>query len=77
MGNLNLPVAGEVVDRFFGDRRIQRRFLLEIRQQFAHGARIEQRAGEAVRADFARLLQDVDVFLGERGIGMLGVMLRR
>ena len=69
MGNLNLPVRGQEVDRFFGDLGIQRSFLLEAGKQLAHGTRIEQRAGEAMRADVARLLQQVDVFFGERRVG--------
>ena len=69
-GKLELAAAGQVIDRFLGDLGIERRFLLEAGQQLAHGARIEQRAGEAMRADVARFLQQVDVFLAQLGVGM-------
>ena len=74
-GKLEFAVSREEVDRFLADRRVQRRFFFEAGQQLAHGARIEQRAGETVLADLARFLQDVDIFLGERRVRMLGVVL--
>ena len=70
MGNLNLPILGQKVDGFFRDFGVERSFLFESRQQFAHGARIEQRAGKAVLPDLARLLQHVDIFLAELGVGI-------
>ena len=74
-GQLELARARQVVDRFLHHRSFQRRLVLEIRQQLEHGAGIEQRAGEAMRTHLARLLQHVDVVLGERRVGMLGVVL--
>ena len=74
-GELELARAGQVIDSFFSDGGIERRFLFEAGQQLAHGARIEQRAGETVRADFPRLFQEVDVFFGERRFRMLGIVL--
>ena len=64
-GKLELAFLGEEVNRFFRNFGIERRFLLESGKQFAHGAGIEQRAGEAVLADLARLLEHVDIFFAE------------
>ena len=44
-------------------------------KQFAHGARIEQRAGEAVLADLARLFEDVNIFFAELRVGILRIVL--
>ena len=74
-GKLELAGARQEVDRFFGHGGVERRFFLEVGQQLAHGARIEQRAGEAVRAHIAGLFQQVNIFLAELVIGMAGVVL--
>ena len=74
-GKLEFALLGEEVNRFFRDCSIDRRFLLESRKQFAHGAGIEQRAGEAMLADLARLLEDVNIFFAELRVGMAGVVL--
>ncbi len=74
-GELEFARPGQVVDRFFDDLGVERRFLLEAGQQLAHGARIEQRSGEAMRSHLARLLQDVNILFGELGVGMVGVVL--
>ena len=75
MGNLNFAFLGEEVNRLFRDLGVERRFLLESGKQFAHGAGIEQRAGKAVLADLARLLEHVDVFFAELRVGIVGVVL--
>ena len=73
-GQLELALLGEKVDGFFGDLGVERSFLFESGKQFAHGARIEQRAGEAVLADLAGFFEDVDIFFAELRVGMRGVV---
>ena len=75
MGNLNLPFSSEKVNRLFRDFGIERSFLLETGKQFAHGAGIEQCAGEAVLADLAGLLEDVNIFFAELRVGILRVVM--
>ena len=73
-GELEFAGAGQEVNRFFHNRRVERRFLLEAGKQFAHGAWIEQRTGEAMRADVTRLLQQIDVLFGKRRFRVPGVV---
>jgi hypothetical protein len=62
------------VDRFFRNLGVERSFLLETWKQFAHGAGIEQRAGEAVLSDLAGLLEHVDVLFAELCVGMRAIV---
>ena len=73
-GQLELALLGEKVDGFFRDFGVERGFFLESGKQFAHGSRVEQRAGEAVLADLAGFFENVDVFFAELRVGMRGVM---
>src|SRR6185437_5767176 len=68
-GDRQLPgiLGSKVVGSIVRDAGIERRTLLEIREQFAQGAGIENRAGELVRADFARFLEHVNIIRGKRG----------
>ena len=72
-GKLEFAGAGQEVNRLLHDRGIERRFLFEAGKQLAHGTRIKQRAGEAMRANVARLLQQVDVLFGKRGFRVLAL----
>ena len=74
-GKFKLAGLSEEVNRLFRDCCLDRRFLLESREQFAHGAGIEQRAGKAVLADLAGLFEHVDIFFTELRIGMARVVL--
>ena len=67
-GKLEFAGAREVVNGFLDHLGVQRSFLLEVGQQLAHGTRIEQRSGEAMRTYFASFFQEVDVLLGELGL---------
>ncbi len=71
---LELASRGEEVDGFFGDFGVEWSFFLESGKKFVHGARVEQRSGEAVLADLACLLENVDVFFAELRVGILGVV---
>ena len=66
-GKLVRAFLGEVVGGIAGDGRIERRGFLEIGDQFAQRARVHDRAGKLVRADFAGLFEDVDIFGGKLG----------
>ena len=66
-GKLARIAFGEVVGGVAGDRRIERRGFLEIRNEFAERARIHDRAGELMRADLPRFFEDIDIFGGKRG----------
>ena len=65
----------EEVDRFFADLCVNRRFLFKARQQFPHGARIKQRAGETMLSYFARFFEHINVFLAQRPIRVLLIVL--
>ena len=69
-GKLELALLSEEVNRFFRNLGIDRSFLFESGKQFAHGPRIEQRAGKAVLANLASFLEDVNVFFAELRIGI-------
>ncbi len=74
IGQLELAFLGEKVDRLFRHFGIERRVLLEIRQQFGNRARIEQRTRQAVLSHLARLLKHVDIFFAELRVGMGGIV---
>ena len=76
-GQLELALLGEKVNGFFRDLGVERSFFFESGKKFAHGSRVEQRAGETVLADLASFFEDVDIFFAERRIGMRGVVLHR
>ena len=59
--------GGEEIGRIVGDGSIERRGLLEVRNQLAQSARVHDRAGELVRAEFARLLEHINILGGKRG----------
>ena len=58
---------GEVVGRVAGNGSVERSGFFEVRDELAQSARVHDRAGKLVRADFAAFFQDVDIFGGERG----------
>ena len=74
-GELELATLREEIHGFFVALRVDGSFLFEAGQEFAHGARIEERTGEAMLADFASLLEDIDVLFAELPVGILGVVL--
>src|ERR1700737_3398153 len=74
-GEFESAFLGQEIDGFFGNFGIQRRFLLESRKKFAHGARIEQCAGKAVLADLAGLFEDVNILLAELRVGVFRFVL--
>ena len=49
--------------------------LREIGNQFGQAARVHHGAGKLVRAEFARLFEDVDIFGGKLGLGARFVVL--
>ena len=57
----------KIVGGVAGDGRIERRGFLEIGNQFGDAARIHNRAGKLVRAEFAGFFEHVNIFGGERG----------
>ena len=73
-GKLELAFFGKKVDCFFAHFSIERRFFFKAGKQFMHGARVEQRAGEAVLADLARFLKNVDVLFTELRVRTLCVV---
>ncbi len=74
-GKLELASFSEKVNRLFGDFGIEWRFFFESGKKFAHGAGIKQGAGEAVLADLAGLLQDVNIFFAELRVRIARVVL--
>ena len=74
-GKLEFAFLGKEVNRLFRDRCLDRRFFLESRKKFAHGAGIKQRAREAMLADLAGLLEHVDILFAELRVGMARVVL--
>ena len=78
IGNLCAAGFGEVVSGVTGDGRIERRGFQEIGDQFGDAARVHDRAGKLVRAEFASFLEHVDIFGGERGsLARGGVLLNQ
>ena len=75
MGKLPGSFFGEVVNGVAGDGRVERGGFFEVGDEFAEAARVHDRAGKLVRANFARFFQHVNIFGGERGgfvrLGML------
>ena len=67
---------GQEVSGVVRDGRIERRSLLPIGNQLGQPARVHHRAGKLVRAEFARLFEDVDIFSGKFGLGARFVVLR-
>src|ERR1700676_2809021 len=67
--------ARQEVNGIFVYHRIEWRFAFESREEFFHGARIEERAGETVLSGFARLFDHVDILFAERGFGMARVVI--
>ena len=65
MGKRDGGVFGEEERGVIGDGRIERRGFFEIGDQFGERFRIHDGAGELMRADFASLFEDVDIFGGE------------
>jgi len=74
---------GDAVRMFFrederggiGDRRIQRRGFLKVRNKFGKRLGVHDRAGKLVRADLAALFEDINIFGGKFGFGATGVVL--
>src|SRR6476469_442623 len=56
------------------DFGIERRFTAPAGKKFVHGARIKQRAGKRMLAEFTGLLQHIDVFLAQRRIRMAAIV---
>jgi hypothetical protein len=56
--------------------RLERRRFLPIGHEFREAARVHDRAGELVRPDFTRFLENVDIFGGEFRLGAGGIVLR-
>src|SRR6478609_5030244 len=56
------------------DFSIQRRFVAPAGKKLVHGARIKQRAGKRVLAEFTGLLQNIDVLFAQRRIRIAAVM---
>src|SRR6266705_1841735 len=73
-GKFDFAFFGKKVDCFFAHFSIERRFFFKAGKQFMHGARFEQRAGEAVLADVARFLKNVDVLFTELRVRTLCVV---
>ena len=67
--------ARQEVNAFLVDFGVERGFAFESRQQFFHGARIEERTGQTVLSGFARFFEHVDIFFAEQGFGMAVVVL--
>jgi hypothetical protein len=59
-------VLGEEKGRVAGDGGIERRRLLELRHQLAQPARVHNRAGELVGAEFAPFFKHVDIVRRKR-----------
>ena len=57
--------GGEEIGGIVRDRRIERGCFREIGNEFREAARVHHRAGKLVRANFARLFEDVDIFGGK------------
>ncbi len=74
-GELVRIAFGEVVSGVAGDGSVERRGFFEVGDEFAEGARVHDGAGELMGADFAGLFEDVDIFRGERGRFLCGVVL--
>ena len=58
---------GKKVSGVAGDGRVERRGFFEVGNKFAERARVHDGAGKLVSANFARLLEHVDIFRGKRG----------
>ena len=65
-----LALLGEEINRLFLHFRVERSFLLEIRQQLANAPRIEQCTRKAVLPNLARLLEHVNIFFAELRVWM-------
>ena len=74
-GEFQLAVLSQKVDGFFTDFRVDGSFFFEAREQFAHGARIEQSTGKAMLADLAGLLEHISVFFAKLRTGIFLVVL--
>ncbi len=57
------------------DLGVERSFTFESRQQFFHGARIEERAGKAMLSGLARFFEHVDILFAEQSFGMARVVI--
>ena len=71
---LELALLGEKVDRFLRDFGIEWSLLFKSGKQFAHRARVEQRAGKAVLPDLASFFEDVDVLFAELRVRVRGIV---
>ena len=59
--NLKLGFTSQEIDRLHGDRSIERGLAVKTRQQFLHGTRFKQGAGQSVSSQAASFFQHKDV----------------
>ena len=74
-GKLELALLGEEINSFLRDFGVEGRLFFKPGKEFAHGSWIEQSSRQAMLADLAGFLQNVNVFFAELRIGMRGVVL--
>ena len=61
--------------RVVGDRRVERSGFFEVGDELGEGFGIHDGAGKLMGADFAAFFKDVNIFGGELGVGVRGVVL--
>ena len=73
-GQAKGALSSQVVNAFVRNFGVKRRFRFKSWQQLAHGTGIEQRAAQAVLAQFASFLQNVNIFFGDGNGGIAVVV---